>query len=137
MILGTAPYMSPEQAKAFSADTRSDVFSFGCVLYEMLTAGRAFQGETTSDVLASVLKSEPDYSRLPLRLHPRAQEMLRRCLAKDPKRRWQSVADLRIEIETILADPDGLSVEAVRSKPVTTPPWKYAMFLVTMPPLQL
>jgi eukaryotic-like serine/threonine-protein kinase len=130
VILGTAAYMSPEQARAFSADTRSDVFSFGCVVYEMLTGARAFQGETTSDVLASVLKSEPDYSRLPLKLHPRAQEMLRRCLAKDPKRRWQSVADLRIEIETILADPDGLSVEAVRSKPVATPLWKYAMFLV-------
>jgi eukaryotic-like serine/threonine-protein kinase len=130
VILGTAAYMSPEQARAFSADTRSDVFSFGCVLYEMLTGGRAFQGETTSDVLASVLKSEPDYGRLPLKLHPRAQEMLHRCLAKDPKRRWQSVADLRIEIETILADPDGLSVEAVRSKPIATPLWKYAMFLV-------
>ena len=130
MILGTAAYMSPEQARAFSADTRSDVFSFGCVLYEMLTGARAFQGETTSDVLASVLKSEPDYSRLPLKLHPKAQEMLRRCLVKDPKRRWQSVADLRIEIETILADPDGLSVEAGPSKPVATPLWKYAMFLV-------
>ena len=130
VILGTASYMSPEQARAASADARSDVFSFGCVLYEMLTGGRAFQGETLSDVLASVLKSEPDYNSLPLGLHPRTQELLRRCFAKDPKRRWQSVADLRIEIEMILADPDGLSVEALRSRPVATPLWKYAMFLL-------
>jgi serine/threonine protein kinase len=81
LILGTAPYMSPEQAKGIQADHRSDVFSFGCVLYEMLTGAQAFQGDSVPDVLASVLAREPDLASLPANLNPRLTELLRRCLA--------------------------------------------------------
>src|SRR5947208_5566391 len=87
VILGTAAYMSPEQAKGFAADPRSDVFSFGCVLYEMLTGRQPFEGDTVSEVLASVLKSEPDPSLLPKDLNPRLRALLRRCLEKNPRRR--------------------------------------------------
>jgi serine/threonine-protein kinase len=107
VILGTAAYMSPEQARGRSADQRSDVFSFGCVLYEMLTGRQAFHGEEVSDVLASVLKSEPDLSLLPPKLNWRVRELLRRCLEKNPKERWHAIGDTRVEIDSILADPSG------------------------------
>ena len=105
IILGTAAYMSPEQAKGLSADHRSDVFSFGVVLFEMLTGRQPFQGETAPDVLASVLVREPELQRLPPDLNPRVTELLRRCLEKNPKRRWQAVGDLRAEIEAVAATP--------------------------------
>jgi eukaryotic-like serine/threonine-protein kinase len=105
VILGTAAYMSPEQARGRKADGRSDVFSFGCVLYEMLTGMQAFQGEEVSDVLASVLKGEPDLGLLPANLNPRVHELLHRCLEKNANRRWQASGDLRIEIENVLANP--------------------------------
>jgi serine/threonine-protein kinase len=103
VILGTAAYMSPEQARGRSADQRSDVFSFGCVLYEMLTGRQAFHGEEVSDVLASVLKSEPDLSLLPQKLNPRVRELLRRCLEKNPKARWHAIGDARVEIDSLIA----------------------------------
>jgi eukaryotic-like serine/threonine-protein kinase len=105
IILGTAAYMSPEQAKGFPADHRSDVFSFGVVLYEMLTGRQPFQGETAPDVLASVLVRDPELSKLPADLNPRLAEILRRCLEKSPKRRWQAMGDLRSEIEAVAAAP--------------------------------
>ena len=105
VILGTAAYMSPEQAEGTTADPRSDVFSFGCVLYEMLTGRQAFQGEEVSDILASVLKDQPDFGLLPANLNPRLNELLRRCLDKNPKNRWHCAGDLRIEIDNVLADP--------------------------------
>jgi len=105
VILGTAAYMSPEQAKGLPADHRSDVFSFGCVLYEMLTGRQPFQGETAPDMLASVVARDPDFAALPSNLNPRLVELLKRCLAKQPKRRWQAAGDLRIELETIASAP--------------------------------
>ncbi len=105
LILGTAAYMSPEQAKGQQADHRSDVFAFGCVLYEMLTGTQAFQGETVPDILASVLAREPDLGALPPALNPRLLELLRRCLDKNPKRRWQAAGDLRAELETVATAP--------------------------------
>jgi Tol biopolymer transport system component len=104
VILGTAAYMSPEQAKGLHADARGDVFSFGCVLYEMLTGHPAFEGDTVSEVLASVLVREPQFARLPPGLNPRILELLRRCVDKNPKRRWQVAGDLRMEVETVAAD---------------------------------
>jgi|RhiMethySRZTD1v2_1073278.scaffolds.fasta_scaffold01501_24 eukaryotic-like serine/threonine-protein kinase len=111
VILGTAAYMSPEQAKGAPADHRSDVFSFGCVLYEMLAGRQAFPGDSLTEVIASVIKIDPDFSLLPPGLHPRAGELIRRCLAKDPRRRWHAIADARVELESILADPRGTIVQ--------------------------
>src|SRR6266508_423019 len=102
VILGTAGYMSPEQAKGFEADQRSDIFSFGCILYELLTGRQAFEGDTASEILASVIKIEVDLSALPPRLNPRLTELLRRCLEKNPKKRWHAAADVRVEIETLI-----------------------------------
>ncbi|MSR37024.1 MAG: serine/threonine protein kinase [Gemmatimonadetes bacterium] len=107
MILGTAAYMSPEQAKGSPADHRSDVFSFGSVLYEMLTGRSPFKGDTAPEILASVLVREADFTALPPNLNPRLYELLKRCLDKHPKQRWQAVGDLRVEIEVIAVAPYG------------------------------
>lgn len=104
-IIGTAPYMSPEQARGKRVDRRSDIWSFGCLLYEMLTATPAFPGETLSDTMAAVLKDEPDWDLLPADLEPVARHVLRRCLSKDPARRFHDVADVRIELEEALSTP--------------------------------
>ena len=99
MILGTAAYMSPEQTRGKTVDNRSDIWAFGCVVYEMLTGRQAFSGETIQDTLTAVLTHEPDWSRLPAGTPAGVVRLLRRCLAKDPARRLHSVADARIEIE--------------------------------------
>jgi serine/threonine protein kinase len=83
VILGTAAYMSPEQAKGRAADKRSDVWAFGCVLYEMLTGARAFQGDDVSDTLAAVLRGAPEWSALPAEVPPAIHALVERCLAKD------------------------------------------------------
>src|SRR5262249_1391854 len=121
VIIGTAAYMAPEQARGSAADARSDVFSFGCVLYEMLSGRQAFQGDTVSDVLASVLARDPDLSSLSPKVPPRIVELLRRSLEKNPKRRWHAVADIRVEIEAILADPQGMTASVAT---VQRPLWK-------------
>ena len=102
LILGTAAYMSPEQAAGKPADKRSDIWAFGVVLLEMLTGGQAFTGETVPHVLASVLKSEPDWSRLPSDTPAQVRRLLRRCLEKDRKRRLDSAVAARLEIEDTL-----------------------------------
>jgi serine/threonine-protein kinase len=107
MILGTAAYMSPEQARGQKADRRSDIWSFGAVLYELLTGKQAFAGETVSDVLASVLKADPEWSALPHELPPAAGQLVRRCLVRDPKQRLQSIGDARIALAESLARPAG------------------------------
>jgi len=99
LILGTAAYMSPEQAKGRPADTRSDVWAFGCVLYEMLTGKRAFDGDDVSDTLASVLKGQPDWTALPNDTPAAIRRLLRRSLEKDPRRRLSAIADARLEID--------------------------------------
>ena len=105
LILGTAAYMSPEQASGQAADQRADIWAFGVVLYEMLSGMPAFGGESVPHILAEVLKSEPDWSRLPKNLHPRLQLLLRRCLTKKARNRYHAIADVRIEIEDLLSDP--------------------------------
>ncbi len=105
MILGTAAYMSPEQAKGLPVDHRSDIFSFGCVLFEMLTGRRAFAGDSAPEILAAVIKSEPDWSVLPADLHPRLVELLKRGLEKSRRQRWQAIGDVRAEMEIIRSSP--------------------------------
>jgi eukaryotic-like serine/threonine-protein kinase len=108
MILGTAAYMAPEQAKGRPADRRSDIWAFGCVLYEMLSGKQPFSGETVSETLAEVLKVDPDWRALPADTPASIQKLLRRCLAKDPKQRLQAIGEARITIEETL----GLSARA-------------------------
>jgi Tol biopolymer transport system component len=103
MIVGTAPYMSPEQARSLAVDKRSDIWAFGCVLYEMLTGYAAFRGESVSDILAAVLQSEPDWARLPARTPQAAIRVLRRCLEKQVKLRIRDIADARLDVEEALA----------------------------------
>ena len=105
LILGTAAYMSPEQAAGKAADKRSDIWAFGVVLLEMLTGGQTFTGETIAHVLASVLKSEPDWSMLPADTPAQLRRLLRRCLEKDRGRRLDSVVAARLEIEDAIAAP--------------------------------
>ena len=99
MILGTAAYMAPEQAKGRTVDRRADVWAFGAVLYEMLSGHRAFAGEDVSDTLANVLKIEPDWSRLPAAVSARVRLALRVCLQKDPKQRLGDVQSVRLALE--------------------------------------
>jgi eukaryotic-like serine/threonine-protein kinase len=107
VILGTAAYMSPEQARAKPVDKRADIWAFGCVLYEMLTGRRAFEGEQVSDVLARILEREPDFTALPQTTPPAIQRLLRRSLEKDRKHRLSDIADARLEIDEALAAPQG------------------------------
>ena len=100
MLLGTAGYMSPEQAHGRSADRRADIFSFGAVLYELLSGRRAFTGESVSDTLASVLKIEPDWSALPADVPEVIRRLLRRCLTKDRRLRLQAIGEARIVFES-------------------------------------
>jgi Tol biopolymer transport system component len=95
VILGTAPYMSPEQARGKSVDKRTDIWAFGCVLFEMLAGRRAFTGETTTDVLAKIVEREPDWTSVPPSTPPHVVQVLRRCLEKDPKKRLRDIGDAR------------------------------------------
>ena len=101
LILGTAAYMSPEQARGKTVDKRSDIWAFGCVLYEMLTGRGAFEGETVSDTIGRILEREPDWTALPVETPQSIRRLLRRCLAKDPKQRLRDIADVRIEIDSV------------------------------------
>ena len=104
VILGTAAYMSPEQARGKPADKRADIWAFGCVLYEMLTGRRAFLGEDTTEILASVVKTEPDWQALPAETPGAIRRLLRRCLRKDGKERLHDISDARIEIQDARAE---------------------------------
>jgi serine/threonine protein kinase len=118
MIMGTAAYMSPEQAKGKEADRVSDIWAFGCVLYEILTGRAAFEGETISEIFAGVLKGEPDWNRLPVETPTAIRRLLRRCLQKNRTRRLHDITDARIEIEEADAEPAAQSVTspATRSR---------------------
>ena len=99
VILGTAGYLSPEQAKGRPVDTRTDIFAFGCILYEMLTGESAFTGETVADTIGATLHKAIDYDRLPSETPPLARHVLKRCLLRDPKQRWHDIGDVRLELE--------------------------------------
>jgi serine/threonine protein kinase/Tol biopolymer transport system component len=98
VIVGTAAYMSPEQAKGKRVDKRTDIWAFGCVLYEMLTGKQPFTGETATDILASILRSEPDWSLLPAATPGQIRQLLKHCLQKDPRNRLRDIGDAHIEI---------------------------------------
>jgi len=103
-VTGTTVYMSPEQARGKPVDKRTDIWAFGCVLFEMLTGRRAFGGETTSDTIAAILDRQPDLTTLPRRTPAGLRRLLSRCLEKDPARRLQDIADAQFDLEDALAD---------------------------------
>jgi len=103
-VIGTPAYMSPEQARGRPTDRRSDIWSFGCVLYEMLTAQVPFKGETVSDTLANILQTEPNWQALPENTPANLRTLLRRCLDKDPRRRLRDIGDAGLEITETLTD---------------------------------
>ncbi len=104
LVVGTPLYMSPEQVRGRPVDRRTDVWAFGCVLWELLTAQRAFGGETTADVVHAILEREPDAAQLPARTPRRVRELLERCLRKDARRRLRDVGDARLELEAALQE---------------------------------
>src|SRR5262245_39858140 len=113
VILGTVAYMSPEQARGRQVGRRTDIFAFGCVLYEMLTGRPAFEGEDTPEILSRVLQREPDWTLLPANVPSRIRELLRLCLQKDIRKRRSDAADVRIDIEQALNGPtDSVGVPA-------------------------
>jgi serine/threonine-protein kinase len=119
MILGTASYMSPEQARGRTVDKRTDIWAFGAVLFEMLTGRRAFEGELTSDVLASVLKTEPNWQIVPPETPIELRRLLRRCLDKNPRSRLQAIGEARAQIESFLG---GASEESAIAQEISLPP---------------
>ncbi len=152
VILGTASYMSPEQARGKTLDRRTDIWSFGCVFYEALTGKKAFPGETVSDILAAILEREPDWMALPARTPLKIRDLLRRCLQKDPHRRQQHVGDARIEIDepsespvtvprhrylpwTVAAVVSGIALWSLL-RPVAEPERAVSRFTVNLPPEQ-
>jgi serine/threonine-protein kinase len=129
MILGTAAYMSPEQARGKTVDRRADIWAFGVVLYEMFTGQRLFGGETVSDTLAAVITKEPDWEALPASTSPGIRQLLRRCLTKDPRSRLQAIGDARIVIEETLsgAGDVGAIHESPLPRPAPPPAWRRAL----------
>ena len=130
VILGTAAYMSPEQARGQEADQRSDIWSFGVVLYEMLTGGQLFREPTVSDTLAAVLRSDVDWENLPRQMSPGVRRLLRRCLERDPKRRLHAAADGRIEIEEALADGGETMLDEAAGAAAQSVRWRRPLFAV-------
>ena len=105
VIMGTAAYMSPEQARSKKVDKRADIWAFGCVLYELITGKQAFPGETLAEIIAAVLKGEPDWQSLPAATPMQVRDLLRRCLQKDKAHRLRDAGDARIEIQEALSAP--------------------------------
>ena len=126
-ILGTPAYMSPEQARGQAVDKRTDVWAFGCVLFEMLSGQRAFGGATTTDTLARVLERDPEWASLPSETPASVRTLLRRCLRKDPEKRLHDIADARIEIDECDLVPASAPVDTWRAWPLA---WIVAALLV-------
>jgi Tol biopolymer transport system component len=118
MVLGTAAYMSPEQARGRAVDKRTDIWAFGCLLYECLTGRQAFAGETVSDMIARILQGEPEWNALPAKTPERVRGLLRRCLEKDARRRLRDIGDARMEIEDVLGTRvSGSTIAAAAAAP--------------------
>ncbi|MGH9787337.1 MAG: serine/threonine-protein kinase, partial [Candidatus Acidiferrales bacterium] len=125
VVLGTAAYMSPEQARGKPLDKRTDIWSFGCLLYELLTARGPFGGDTVSDCIGAILHREPDWSLLPPETPPRVRQLLRRCLEKDAARRLRDIGDARLELEDALEKPPLDMPAALDLAPA--PRWRQAL----------
>jgi eukaryotic-like serine/threonine-protein kinase len=135
VILGTAAYMSPEQARGKSVDKKADVWAFGCVLFEMITGRVAFSGKDVTDILAAVIRSEPEWTTLPPNLHGRLREVLERCMKKDAKDRYHDISDVKADIQRVLTDSSGVLVQPVmaaepRRKLRTIFPWVAAALIL-------
>jgi eukaryotic-like serine/threonine-protein kinase len=130
IVVGTAPYMAPEQARGKPADKRADLWAFGCVLYEMLTGLRTFAGDDTSETLAAVLKDEPDWHTLSTETPVSIRRLLRRCLAKDPKRRLSDASVARLEIDEALGEPQPDVLVETTSRRTERIAWASALLLV-------
>jgi serine/threonine protein kinase len=136
VILGTAAYMSPEQARGKPVDKRADIWAFGCVLFEMLTGRRAFPGETVSDTIGAILHSEPAWNQLPESTAPRLRELLKRCLEKDARLRLRDIGDARYELDAprqISLTPSAVNVPLARA----ALPWAFAGVALLAPWLRL
>ena len=123
VVIGTVAYMSPEQARGKPVDKRTDIWAFGAVLYEMLTGRKAFEGDTVSDTLAAILKTEPNWAALPASTPVSVRRLLRRCLDRDPKRRLHDIADARLEIDAVAEEPPSAPAEAGSARPSGARPW--------------
>ena len=121
VLLGTAGYMSPEQARGKTVDRRADIWSFGCVLYEMLAGRRAFDGETVTDVLGAIVHKEPDLASLPAHVPSRVRLLLQQCLQKDASRRLQSIGDARVALQEWLENPKEPEPRAAAAASATAP----------------
>jgi Tol biopolymer transport system component len=126
IILGTAAYMSPEQARGQPVDKRSDIWAFGCVLYEMLVGRPVFPGETVSDTIAGILEREPDWQALSASTPSGVRQVLKRCLEKDPKARFRDIGDVRLQIEDAIAPATTLPPVTLPVRPRTTA-WQLAL----------
>ena len=129
VILGTAGYMSPEQARGKLLDRRTDIWSFGCVLFECLAGRQIFEGETVSDTIARILEREPEWAALPAQTPPKIRELLRRCLEKDVRKRQRDIGDARIELEEALAARSSTSRIAVSDMPSAKPRARWPVWL--------
>jgi Tol biopolymer transport system component len=140
VILGTAAYMSPEQARGRAVDRRTDIFSFGCVLYECLTGRQVFGGETVTDSMARILEREPDWAALPASTPERIRRLLQRCLEKDPRRRQRDIGDARLAFEelerartsSVPADASPVEPAAARSRGSSLVAWGVALVAVAV-----
>ena len=124
VILGTAAYMSPEQAAGEPADRRADIWAFGVVLAEMLTGRPQFDGKTASHVLAAVLKEEPDWERFPTTIPSRILDLIQHCLRKEPNQRVQAIGDARILLQDYLDDPSAFNTSVAAAAPAPVATWK-------------
>ena len=133
VIMGTAAYMSPEQARGRTVDRRADIWAFGVVLFGMLTGRTIFQGETVTDTLARILEREPDWSRLPPSTPATIRQLLQRCLMKNPKNRLQSIGDARLVIEDLIDKPEEERSQVAVVRPEASPLWKRVLPWAAVP----
>ena len=136
VVLGTAPYMSPEQARGRPLDKRTDIWSFGVILYECLTGSMLFHGETATDSMGAIMHREPDWAALPAETPPTVRLLLRRCLAKDRRRRLQAIGDARLELEEAGNAEELLDAHAVQGRPsrgiAAALPWMFCCVLAAV-----